>query len=352
MAQAIGEVGRASAGVRGPADAPPVGTWLDWSTDGIPPAERLAYWREGVLRRMQPVRLLASDGKPFHGRLTRVVGDGVEFAVHASDGIVAERRVGDGCDDVSLSFMLTGGSANTRNAGEQRIVKGDLYVIDYSRPFVTRRSRHRDASLLMSRRRVREVLGGDPDGLAGLRLPRHGIAALLGAHLARLVSELGHLTAEHRAIAVSVGMEMALAAIRQARDGAVDADMLGRGLYQSARMTIERDCADPDLTPAAVAGAIGCSRASLYRLFAAHGESVAATIWAARLTRAAHLLSSPGCLDLGIGEIAFRCGFVDQPTFNRMFKRRYGRTPRDLRAEALEGLDTHDRPPRPWTNPS
>jgi AraC family transcriptional regulator, positive regulator of tynA and feaB len=34
---------------------------------------------------------------------------------------------------------------------------------------------------------------------------------------------------------------------------------------------------------------------------------------------------------LPIAEIGFRCGFLDQSNFSRMFKRRYGVTPRDMR---------------------
>jgi AraC-like DNA-binding protein len=46
------------------------------------------------------------------------------------------------------------------------------------------------------------------------------------------------------------------------------------------------------------------------------------------------MLSSPGHEDLLISEIAFRNGFLDQPTFNRMFKRRFGLTPREVRITA------------------
>jgi AraC-like DNA-binding protein len=39
------------------------------------------------------------------------------------------------------------------------------------------------------------------------------------------------------------------------------------------------------------------------------------------------MLTGPSHGDLLISEIAFRSGFLDQPTFNRMFKRRYAITP-------------------------
>ena len=54
-------------------------------------------------------------------------------------------------------------------------------------------------------------------------------------------------------------------------------------------------------------------------------------IRAKRLDRAWGMLTAAGQAHLLVSEIAFRCGFLDQPTFNRMFKRRYGLTPREAR---------------------
>ena len=82
---------------------------------------------------------------------------------------------------------------------------------------------------------------------------------------------------------------------------------------------------------------LGCSRASLYRAFFRRGESVAAVIWATRIDLAWRMLTSMSHLGLLVSEIAFRSGFVDQPTFNRMFKRRYGIAPREARERAQQG---------------
>jgi transcriptional regulator GlxA family with amidase domain len=54
--------------------------------------------------------------------------------------------------------------------------------------------------------------------------------------------------------------------------------------------------------------------------------------WSARLELAQDMLSSALYSHLRISEIAFRSGFIDHPTFNRMFKRRYGISPQAARA--------------------
>jgi AraC family transcriptional activator of tynA and feaB len=340
MSNAIGGNEVASTPGRSGEAAP--GALSEWKTDGVPAGERLALWREGVLRRMTPVRFLTPD-RPFRGKLTRVTGQGVEFAVHASDALLAVRDQArcsaDGCDDVAVAVMLAGESARTRNGVERGIGPGAIYVVDYSQPVEMVRSCHRDASLMMSRHRVSEVLGRDPRTLAGKPLQRRGMAALLGAHVHHLVGELPELTCEHRAIAVTTAMEMALAALQQAQDDEVDADRFPLGLYQAARAVIARRCADPHLTPDMVARTIGCSRATLYRLFSGRDRSVAATIWTARLVHAAELLSRADLRDLEIGEIAFRSGFLDHATFSRMFRRHFGLSPRDARARAGHGRD-------------
>jgi len=127
---------------------------------------------------------------------------------------------------------------------------------------------------------------------------------------------------------------LALAALASLSGAGTDAEELGAGLYHAARRLIERDCADPDLTPELVARKLGCSRASLYRAFLRQDESVAATIAATRLDCAWRMLVSISHLGLLVSEIAFHSGFVDQSSFSRMFKRRYGMSPRQARDEA------------------
>jgi AraC-like DNA-binding protein len=131
---------------------------------------------------------------------------------------------------------------------------------------------------------------------------------------------------------MAAAAEMALAALQAERRGAADVEQFEDGFYLAACRLIERDCADPELTPEAVAATLRCSRASLYRAFSRHQESVAAMIWLTRLGRASRMLASASHAGMLISEIAFRSGFLDQPTFNRMFRRRYGLTPREARA--------------------
>lgn len=310
----------------------PYGRLADLSTDGAPARERIDYWRDVVLRRTRPE--FPDRGQPFRARLRRIVLADVELIEHASDAVISGRSAGrtrfDGGDDIALELIRSGTSQLTHN-GEHRLKAGDLCLVDYARPFQTVRTRHRACGVVLSRRRVREALGDDLPALAGHRLPARGLVAVLRAHMTATLDESPYMTPEARVIATNAAAEMALAVLQAGRFGAADAEQFAEGLYHAARAMIEKACADPVLSPERIAAAVGCSRATLYRLFARRDESVVAVIWQTRLERAHRMLCSTGAIGLSISDVAMLSGFTDMPTFSRMFKRRYGKTPRETR---------------------
>ncbi|MBS0538769.1 MAG: helix-turn-helix transcriptional regulator [Proteobacteria bacterium] len=314
------------------------GRLVDLSTDGIAPDERLAFWRSTVLKRNEPV--IASGGI-FQARLRRIVLEGAELIEHASEAVVARRAVGrtrfDGGDDIAVELMRDGERAELDHNGEHRLQPGDLYIVDYARPVQIARSRHRASGIVLSRRRVVEILGEDLSGLAGRRIAAVGLAAVLRQHMKATIDTAADMTPAERVLAVQGAAEMALAVLQADRVRIDDAQQFGTGFYAAARQLIERQCGDANLAPERVAAALGCSRASLYRVFARQSQSVGAVIWTARLERARRLLGSAAGVGVPIAEVAIRCGFRETPTFSRMFRRRYGLTPSDARAENLGG---------------
>jgi AraC family transcriptional activator of tynA and feaB len=318
--------------------APPAagaaGRLLVHTTDDVPETLRLAYWREGVMRRLEPIGTL--DGtRPFRAKLTRVQGTSAEFVDAASDAIVGKRDLQrcrrDGCEDISFDLMMAGTSHGVSDVSEYRMRAGDFAIVDCSRPVEMNRSRHRAISLLIGRDRF-AAIQFDPAMLTGRVLRPHGMAGLFKSHLSAMAEQAAHLLPEQRVLAVDIATEMALSILQMETQGIVDVEQFDAGFYHMARSVIYRRCADPELTPGQVAATLKCSRAALYRAFAGRDQSVAAMIWSARIELAQDMLGSALYSHLLIGEIAFRSGFIDHPTFNRMFKRRYGISPQEARA--------------------
>jgi len=211
-----------------------------------------------------------------------------------------------------------------------------MWLVDYALPLRTELSAHRACGVVLSRRSVREALGADVSRLGGCRLPTRGLGAVVRAHMTATLDEAPYMSTQQRMAAVKALADMALVALQKARLGAADPSQLGEGLYRAAVVVIQRHCVDPDLTPERVALVVGCSRASLYRIFSDRDEGIAEAIWNARLERVHRELSCATGFARTIGDIAFQCGFSDLSSLSRMFRRRYGMAPREVRRTALE----------------
>jgi AraC-like DNA-binding protein len=110
-------------------------------------------------------------------------------------------------------------------------------------------------------------------------------------------------------------------------------DAVRAGRLTDAKRYIDRHLADPDLSPAKVAAALGISVRALHLLFEPTGGSFARTVLRRRLEECrAALLANP---TRPVTDIAFAWGFGSLSGFYRSFQAAFGLTPGDLRAASL-----------------
>lgn len=95
---------------------------------------------------------------------------------------------------------------------------------------------------------------------------------------------------------------------------------------------------NPALCLEDVAAQQGISSSYVRKLFAAEGAKFASYVLKIRLEKVFQMLADPDSRSLAISTIALKCGFNDISYFNRVFRRRYGCTPSDLRY-GRRGLD-------------
>ena len=89
---------------------------------------------------------------------------------------------------------------------------------------------------------------------------------------------------------------------------------------------------DPELSLAKVAQSLGISPRYLQRLLEPSGTSFTAHITELRLKHAFMLLTAQDLSDVCICNIALQAGFSDISHFNRLFRSRFGDTPKGVRA--------------------
>jgi AraC-like DNA-binding protein len=99
---------------------------------------------------------------------------------------------------------------------------------------------------------------------------------------------------------------------------------------------IAANLAQRNLSAETLANRHGISSRYVNMLFEAEGLSVSEFILTQRLIQAHRTLSDPRLAKRPVSAIAYDVGFHDLSYFNRTFRRRYGATPSDVRAKALE----------------
>lgn len=123
-------------------------------------------------------------------------------------------------------------------------------------------------------------------------------------------------------------------------------DILASGTIADARVRIalgdiEKNFRDPQLSETDVAQRQGITPRHLQRLFEQAGLRFTESVNELRLETAYRALTSTRSNGHSVMEIALDAGFTDVSHFNRMFKRRYGATPSEVRGRRrIDGTAT------------
>ena len=115
-----------------------------------------------------------------------------------------------------------------------------------------------------------------------------------------------------------------------------ETSLLLETVFRRACRWVEGNYRELTLGPDEVARNVGCSRATLYRAFQAHGLTVSGYIRNVRLEQvcARFSVAAPR---IPISSIASDCGFECLRHFNRSFKAAFGSTAGQLRAMLFAG---------------
>lgn len=301
----------------------------NWSSSGLGRREAIDQWRDWAASTIAPIDVTVFDTDAFAARWSsHGVGQLRLLQLHAP----AQRVVHTGTDgsagraapSIQLVYARRG-ALRTRMAGKRfNVEPGKFVLLDNTRFYQMEMDEAHEAIDLMMPQAWLEKYLPDPGALLARPISASaGWGAPLGSLLETMIAGLDESPLPRPLIAEQVGALLTLATgFHEA------APSRHRG--QLARMIlrrIETDYADPELTPDGVARDLGISRRYLQALLAGAGTSFVQELNATRLDRAGDLLTDPRAAGLALGEIAFRCGFLDPGYFARLFRKRFGVTP-------------------------
>lgn len=299
----------------------------------VPAHRRMAYFHDYVAASVGGMAFRPADPGDFRFEIADArLGGGLFLArtrYSATRARRDRRQIADGRDAWILSWHDADHEIETED-GTVVVHAGDVTVVDESRPYrlhlpaasirlaaLDRRKAERAAPRL--RARAMHVLPLASPGtslLAGYvdliaRAPVAGETASVGDHVYALLG-----------LCFDAGPDGRAAGVGAARLALVKADMARR--FDQPGLTLED-----------VARRRGVSARYVQQLFAAEGTSFSDHLRDLRCERARTLIDDPAQLARSIADIAFEAGFSDLSSFNRAFRRRFGMTPREMRALAL-----------------
>jgi AraC-like DNA-binding protein len=321
----------------GPARATCIYDEVDSATFGA--SERFAMWRETGRLPMAAEPTDADSRRRFHIRLRRLSGVSGGFTDLTATPLKLSREnshhARDGLDMVSFTLMLGPHARHHFGGGGKLTVvqPGQILIKDFTQPATACwHMSSRSLNLHLPRITVEDAAGDKIKRLHGAVLSGEGLAPMLEAQLLMLANIAPRLKSAARAAALDTTVELAAGVLRCELGAAVEDEANNAGLFAAAQVLIRRHLTSRNLTPELIARQLHCSRAHLYRLFAARGETVAKYVRELRLKRAYRLLASDNMRKDQIGQIAYRCGFEDHVYFTRLFRQRFGLTPSELRS--------------------
>ena len=237
-----------------------------------------------------------------------------------------------GIDDILVMTYLSGSFSSEIDGRVRQVEAGDIAFFDLTRPFSIQSEEVNNISLHISRHRLADLMPAMSE-VHGFVLRSGATRQILLDHL-RTCTEVAHqiTTAESPSISDAT-VQLVAGALQQAKRQVTSlVPYAGLASLADMKSFIEEQLACADLGADDLMRTFSLSRATLYRLFQPLG-GVSAFILDRRLSRALQAIAEPQAGPMRIKQLAHDLGFTHPTSFSRAFKKRFGMSPHEVRAE-------------------
>lgn len=329
-----------------PRDTTPCVRFVQADTAQFPPLEREAYWNEVVRDHIIDLECKADSGKDFlcemdgfsckAGSATSVRVKRTLFVKRSRSAIDREPA-----DELILNLLLKG-SMHVAQLGHGTVLEpGDFALCVGHRPYELEIP---DRMAVACFRLPTMFVGCSAASLQRLVAQRFrgqkGMVPLLYAcakalHRQRLdiPSQAAVLALKHLTMLVGAVVEETLGNMTRSGTDQSELALLRVKAHVASRLN------DPDLSVQSIADAMQVSPRYLHRLWDQENETLANYFWSKRLDKVAEELRSPARRGESITRISTMWGFGNMSHFSRVFRDRFGMSPRDYRQLAKEARD-------------
>lgn len=317
---------------------PKTAAYLEVSTAGMHGRASYDFWCESAFYNFHPDPWSARATDAFHARVNGWCSTrGSVFAYESGPIAGKSARGAHVGGDLDVGLVLEGTRFYQPSRGSDfTAARGDFFVYDPGRPCRVRWTNHKGVHVTVRRTDVEKAFNGriiEPKDISRA-LTVSPLAPFLRNHLTLMAQTMHRLSAPEQSLLTGQLIDLLLTTLRVvSNDAALQSPTDQRALHVAAKSYIEAHLSEPNLRIDDVARAVGCSRSTLYRAFAAHGETVSDYIRERRLHWLWRLIHDAPAR-LTITDLALQCGFDNVGYVSKLFRRHFGITPREARIEA------------------
>jgi AraC-like DNA-binding protein len=310
-----------------------------FSTAGLDPRRKIEYWNDAACASFTPIVSDPLDLRNFSGKLSRTkLGDMRLAEVYSDAQTVRHLRSHVARSRAAMFFLhmqLEGESVNRQDGREARLGPGDFTLCDTTRPYE-----------MLFETANRMFVVGIPDTVLRRHLacpesvvavPMRGDSGLSGL-LSHFLRDFWSRCRDDFDPAVAPRITRAILDLMSSAYTVLPQSHSDRSSLATAHRIrivnyIEAHLGDPDLTPMRVAAACKMTPRYLHHLFSNESETVARYILRRRLEECSRALTVAAQRGRTVTSVAFDYGFNSPTHFGRVFRARFGTTPREYRRQ-------------------
>jgi AraC-like DNA-binding protein len=297
---------------------------------------RIPMWREEFGRCVVHVDIEPSSGVPLHVEATLQALPGLRTLVWQGSPMRFKRshaNIVDGDDSIGFVICSPSKSQLSQRGQEVELRAGDAIGLLHSGPAIVAYAEGLQFGLSVPREALTQRVT-NVDSLTMRPIPRRAEALrLLVAYLKSALKEGALAAPKLRDVVVTHIHDLVALAISDcAALGESSASAVVAARHSAALDHIVGHFQDPELSLEVVARCQGISPRYLQHLMTSSGTSFTECVNELRLQRAFALLMEPHSSAQRISDIALEVGFSDISHFNRLFRARFGVSPRGARS--------------------
>lgn len=294
------------------------------------------HWREVISDAYFPLDLRFRGGELFSGRLEAWALGSVSLSRLTSDSLAYVRRrrhlVGEGEEHYLVTIPALSGVFFSQSGKDVRCNPGGFILERSNEPYEFRHDERNDLWVLKI---PGQALAGrirHPDRFCSLQFDaRNGVGRLFVDLLTLLPGRFEGLSLQARAALGQQLVDLLVLAVKEDDRTLTSASSSVREAHLSrVEAYVRGHLTDPDLDPHRVAAVCGISVRYLHELFRDTSGTLGQWVREQRLEACRAVLADRDCTRT-VADIAYAWGFKDQAQFSRLFKARFGLSPRAFR---------------------